>query len=175
MTIPRVLIVLEMTIAVLAIGGAVALLVAPTGQPLGLDVAMMQGVFNSFVVPALALFGMGVMFVIAAFMTMQEQRWSTVASPLVAATLLVWLAVQWMIVGFISWTQVAFFLIATAIFILSARQWRDGAGPHPPGESTRRVGATRRERRALALEVQRDVAREAVSARGTGGQAPRSG
>jgi hypothetical protein len=139
MTSSRVLIVLELLIGAFAIAGGVALLSGPTGGALGFDVAMMRGAFGSFTIPAIALLLMGAMLGAAAFMTVRRERWATVASALAGATLLLWIAVQWMIIGFNSWTQPVFFLVGALIFFLSSEQWRDGAGPHVAGSTRRRT------------------------------------
>jgi hypothetical protein len=132
MTISRVLIVLELLIGAVAIGCGLALLS-------GVDVAKMRGAFDGFIVPGLALLAMGAMSGVAAFMTVRRERWATVASALTGATLLVWVAVQWMMIGFNSWTQPVLFVVGAAIFAMSSEQWRDGAGPHVAGSTRRRT------------------------------------
>jgi len=133
MTISRLLIVLELLMGAVAIGSGLALLSGATGAAVGHDVAMMRGAFDGFTIPGLAMLVMGVLCGVAAFMTVRRERWSTVASALAGAVLLLWVAVQWMMIGFNSWTQPAFFLVGAAIFALSSAQWRDGAGPHVAG------------------------------------------
>ena len=126
----RFIIALEIIVGVLAVGGGIALIASPQGLILGFDIAMLHGVFRSFLIPGLALVAMGVLHLAAAWLTYWRSLWDHVVSSAAGAALILWISIQVVLIGFTNWTQPVFFLVGNVIFYLATELWREGEGPH---------------------------------------------
>src|SRR5439155_15253169 len=99
----RIMILLELIVGVLALGGGAALVAAPSGRMLGFDVAMLHGTFRDFLWPGLCLIGMGLVQLFAAWATWRRVLWDHVASTAAGAVLILWISVQVVLVGLTHW------------------------------------------------------------------------
>ncbi len=105
-----------------AVAGGFVLIVDPTGSTMGLPVDRLQGSpFSSFLVPGLVLFlVLGVYPQVVAYGLWTRRRWSWRAALLVVPAVIVWLAVQILVVGYQARPplQLAVGLTGLVIFVL---------------------------------------------------------
>lgn len=97
----RLLVVLEILLALGALGGGGLLLADPSGAMLGLPPGMLEGsAFDSFFWPALALFaGVGVFPVVVAAAAARGAGWARLGHVAVPVVLLAFLGVELAVIG----------------------------------------------------------------------------
>ena len=81
--------------------------------------------FNNYFIPALVLFtGVGGSAITAAILNFINHRLSNRVAFLAGSIMLVWIAVQVVLIGYVSWLQPAVAIAGVAILILSAYRRR---------------------------------------------------
>lgn len=111
-----------------AVGGGLALMLGPQGQIIPLSVSMLAGsAFSSYFVPGLILFavlGLGPLAVAA--LAWRRHGWAPFLTLGVGLALLIWLSVQFMIVGYTSDPpiQAVYVGVGLVISVVGAAWWR---------------------------------------------------
>ena len=98
---------LQIFIAVGAVGGGLVLLLDPSGQGMGFSVELLSGSpFSSYLIPGLVLFAViGIGNFTAAFLSFRKHRIAGLAGILLGGFLAAWILIQVWIVGWLIWLQ----------------------------------------------------------------------
>ena len=98
---------LQIFIAVGAVGGGLVLLIDPSGQGMGFSVELLSGSpFSSYLIPGLVLFAViGIGNFTAAFLSFRKHRIAGLAGILLGGFLAAWILIQVWIVGWLIWLQ----------------------------------------------------------------------
>ena len=98
---------LQIFIAVGAVGGGLVLLLDPSGQWMGFSVELLSGSpFSSYLIPGLVLFAViGIGNFTAAFLSFRKHRIAGLAGILLGGFLAAWILIQVWIVGWLIWLQ----------------------------------------------------------------------
>lgn len=84
------------------IGGGIGLLIDPSGSTIGIPQEWLQGsVFQNYLVPGLILFivlGVGPLFVLIGLW--KTRRWGWTGSVLLGVALIIWIAVEILVIGY---------------------------------------------------------------------------
>lgn len=98
---------LQIFIAVGAVGGGLVLLLDPSGQGMGFSVELLSGSpFSSYLIPGWVLFAViGIGNFAAAFLSFRKHRIAGLAGILLGGFLAVWILIQVWIVGWLIWLQ----------------------------------------------------------------------
>jgi len=117
------LLLLHLVIGVSALGAGQSLIVEPDGGGLGFDVAWLDGSpFGDYLVPGLFLFVVIGGLNLAAFVgQLRRLWWAPVASLAAGVILVTWIAIQWAIIGYQSWTQWLWVVSFSAVALLGLR------------------------------------------------------
>lgn len=99
--------ILQVFIALGAVGGGLVLLLDTSGGRMGFSVEMLSGSpFPNYLVPGLVLFTInGIGNFVAAFLSFRQHRFSAYAGIALGGFLAVWILIQVMIIGWVSWLQ----------------------------------------------------------------------
>ena len=127
------LIVLELFLALGALGGAGAMLASPDGSQLGVPPDMLEGSgFSNFVVPAvLLLLANGVFPLVVAIAAMQRRSWAPYGHVMVGCVLTGWIAIQGLLIGFGHWLQIFYLalgLIIAALGLIAVLRGKSSRG-----------------------------------------------
>lgn len=125
-TAERVLIALELFLALGAFAGGANMLAHPSGHANGLTAALLVGTpFHSYVVPAITLIVLNGLFPIAvAILALRRRRIARMGHLAVPVVLACWLAGEVYVVGWVSWMQPAFFTYAVVLAALGGYVYR---------------------------------------------------
>ena len=95
-------VVLDVILGIGAFGGGLALMLGPHGEILPLPVSLLKGSpFDSYFGPGLILFTvLGVGPIAVALLTWRRHRWTPLLSVGVGLALLIWMAVEIVIIGY---------------------------------------------------------------------------
>lgn len=105
---------------IVAVAGGASLVAAPDGSIMGMPVAWLDGSpFRDYLIPGLFLLVvLGLAPLVIAYGLLKRQRWAWPAAVLVGGALLVWLTVQYTIVGF-AWLQAVYAVVGLVILLLA--------------------------------------------------------
>jgi hypothetical protein len=148
-TFAKVALGLELFLSIGALGGGAALMVGPRGEILPLPLSVLEGsAFNTYFVPGLILFcvlGLGPLA--AAFLVWSRHPLAPIGVSVVGAALLIWMAVEIIIVGYSNHPPLQpFYLLLAVVITVFGLAWRsmlrrEARRVAPP----RTAGATARE------------------------------
>ena len=107
-------------VAVGAIPAGMALILKPDGSVLHMPTDILQGSpFNDFLIPGIFLFGVnGLAGLVGAVLCFFHSRYSAISGLILGIGLVVWIIVQLLTTGLISWMQPAYFTIGLVEIIL---------------------------------------------------------
>ncbi len=104
------------------LAGGYGLVTDPTGSRVGLDPDWLQGsLFSDYFVPGLTLFvvlGLGPL--VAAYGVLRRRSWARFATLMVGAALLIWIAVEILVVGYVSRPPLQLIYAVVGVAILLA-------------------------------------------------------
>lgn len=86
-----------------AVSGGILLALAPDGRLMDMDVEIMNGFFNDFLMPGLILIGFGILNAIAFITVLMKNRISWIFSVLALGGLVVWFTVEIIILQEFHW------------------------------------------------------------------------
>ncbi len=124
-------VLLEVVLAVGALGGGLALVLGPHGEILPLPVSQLHGSpFDSYFVPGLILFTiLGIGPLLVAFLAWRRQRWAPLLTIGVGVTLLAWLTIEIVIVGYSNEPPLQpIYLVMAAVIGLIGLGWARRSG-----------------------------------------------
>jgi hypothetical protein len=124
------LIVLQAFVGLMAVLGALALLARPDGSLLRMQPAWLIG-FESYTLPALMLLGLGLFHLVAAFMTWRYARGGIIAAQASGALLVLWIAVQTVLMRPLNVLEGIALLVGGAIFTIASELVRAEGGGEP--------------------------------------------
>ena len=138
----RTSLVLEVLLGVGAVAGGIALMLGPRGQIIPLDLALLAGSpFSDYFVPGLILFGivgLGTLWV--ALLAWRASAWAPVLTVAVGGALLIWLLVEFAVIGYTSEPPVQPVYLALGLLItIIGAAWvmRTGSPFRTPGGASR--------------------------------------
>ena len=118
----RLLMACLLFLGISAIGGGGQFLLDPTGDTIGMPVDVLAGSpFADFLLPGMILFtvlGLGPLIVLYGLYT--ERGWAWPAAIVVGIALIVWIAVQGLIVGFGHWLQWLYLSLGFVLILLAS-------------------------------------------------------
>lgn len=111
---------LHLFIGLGAIGGGACLMYDPSGKLIGLPIGYLQGSpFGSYLVPGIVLFILiGIGNLVAAVLGFKNHRHSGELGNKLGAILLIWMAVQLLVIGYKMWIQMIFIAISIVQFMV---------------------------------------------------------
>jgi hypothetical protein len=120
--ITKVLVALEVFLAVGGLYGGFSLLNDPTGSALGMPLTALGGsLFDSYLVPGIVLFAVnGILPLVAVASEFAEMPWAKYGHVLVGMLLTGWMGVQVWVVGLTAFIQVVYLLLGIVILALAA-------------------------------------------------------
>jgi len=105
--------ILQIFIALGAVGGGLVLLLDPSGQGMGFSVELLSNSpFTNYLIPGLFLLavnGIGNFF--CGFLSIRKHQYAGYAGMLFGAILMVWILVQVWVLGWVSWLQPLFLFL----------------------------------------------------------------
>src|SRR4051812_36907558 len=125
----KVIVGLEMFVALTALVGGVLLVARPDGGLLHLDIALARGVFSSWLVPGILLACLGALQSTAAYVMLRGSRYDATLSAFAGAMLCIWIGAQVIFIGFASVHQLVMITVGFAIFSLAMDLVHEGHGP----------------------------------------------
>ena len=128
----RSAIALDVFLAIGALAGGAALILGPRGEVIPLHIADLEGSpFDTFLVPGIVLFAvLGIGPLVAAYLGWLRHPLAPVATVVVGAALLVWLAVEIAIVGYTNEPPLQpFYLLLGAVIVAVGLGWTLQARP----------------------------------------------
>jgi len=138
----RTSLVLEVLLGIGAVAGGIALMLGPRGQIIPLDLALLAGSpFSDYFVPGLILFaivGLGTLWV--ALLAWRANAWAPVLTVAVGGALLIWLLVEFAVIGYTSDPPVQPVYLALGLLIpVIGAAWvmRTGSPFRTPGGASR--------------------------------------
>jgi ABC-type proline/glycine betaine transport system permease subunit len=119
----RIEIILGIVLALVAVGAipaGLAMIQKPDGSILHMPTDILQGSpFNDFLIPGIFLFGFnGLGSLAGAVLCFIHSRYSAISGLILGIGLVVWIIVQLLTTGLISWMQPAYFTIGLVEIIL---------------------------------------------------------
>ena len=123
MNVRRTETILGFILALVAVGAmpaGLALILKPDGSILHMPTDIIQGSpFKDFLIPGIFLFGVnGLASLAAAVICFIHSRYSAISGIILGISLVVWIIVQLLTTGLISWMQPAYFTIGLVEIIL---------------------------------------------------------
>lgn len=105
-----------------ALGGGGQFLLDPTGNIVGLPVSSLAGSpFDDFLIPGVILFViLGIYPIVVLYGLYTHREWAWPAAVSVGFALIIWIAVQGLIVGFGHWLQWLYLGLGVTLVVLSA-------------------------------------------------------
>lgn len=125
------LFVLQVTVALAAIVGAVALLIRPDGSLLGLQPSYLVG-FESYTFPAILLLALGLVHAVGAALVLWMPWAGRIASLTSGALLVLWMAIQASLVQPLHILELIGLLVGGAIFTLASELMYAEGGRREP-------------------------------------------
>ncbi len=105
--------ILQIFIAIGAVGGGLILILDPSGQDMGFSIDLLSNSpFTNYLIPGLFLFavnGFGNFY--CAFLSFRKHRYAGYAGILFGAVMMAWILVQVAIIGWGSWLQPLFLFL----------------------------------------------------------------
>jgi hypothetical protein len=128
--IARLAVALEVFLAIGALFGGGALILAPDGHLLGMPTSMLAGSpFQSFLVPGIILFTfVGMAPLLAAVMTIRRQGLAPLAAIAVGLTLIGWVSVEMVVLaglGSLAWAL--YLVLGACISMIGVAWWRSSS------------------------------------------------
>lgn len=112
--------ILQIFIALGAVGGGLVLLLDPSGQGIGFSVELLSNSpFSNYLIPGLFLFlvnGIGNFF--CGFLSIREHHYAGYAGILFGAIMMTWILVQVAVLGWVSWLQPTYLFLGALELIL---------------------------------------------------------
>lgn len=120
------LLVLHLILGISALGAGQALIFDTDGSNVGLDADYLAGSpFGSYLVPGLFLFFVnGGLNLASAAAWWRRTWWAPMLSLVAGVVLMVWLAIQWSIIGSQHWTQWLWLVIFSTVTVAAAIECR---------------------------------------------------
>jgi hypothetical protein len=118
-----ILAVLHMLLSVAAFGAGQAFVRDPTGAPLGMTTAPLDGSpFRDYRIPGLFLaIVIGGANLLSAVALLRKQPLAPLVSLATGLLLMAWIAIQTAIIGFMHWSQAVWWVVFTVVTALAAR------------------------------------------------------
>ena len=122
----RVLVVLEVVLALGALAGGVALVADPSGGYLQMPLDVLAGTpFRSFLVPGLVLLlANGVLPLVVAAGALARRPWAVLGHVAAGVVLVGWILGQVALLGFVTWLQPAYLVYGLVLLGLGLWNWR---------------------------------------------------
>jgi hypothetical protein len=122
----RVLIGLELFLAVAGIVGGVMMIVDPSGGLIGMSLEVFADTpFHDLLVPGIALLTINGLWPLAvAVEALRHGRWAALGHVLVGLTVLGWMAVQFLIMGYQLPVQIIITVYGAIVLALASLNWR---------------------------------------------------
>ncbi len=115
----RAFVALAALLGAAEVAGGAGLAWRPDGSLLGMPVSLLRGAFPDFLVPGSLLLGLGVLSLAAALGALRGWRAGWVLAGAATAGALVWILVETLLVGYVSWLQPAVAAWALAAGLLA--------------------------------------------------------
>jgi hypothetical protein len=117
------LVLLHLIIGIGGIAAGASFTLEPSGADIGMDVAFLDGSpFPDYRVPGLFLLLLiGPANLVSAAAHLRRNRFADVLSLLTGIVLLVWITVQWSIIGYQHWTQIGWTLTFITVTLMGAK------------------------------------------------------
>lgn len=122
---------LEFFVALGAFAGGAALIASPDGSSLGLPLSLLKGTpFRDYYLPGLILLiANGALPTLAALATLVKVSWASKIHILSGTVLIGWIAVQVLLIGYVSFLQPAMAIVGAIIVLLGWVESRRNSEP----------------------------------------------
>ena len=122
--------ILQIFIALGALGGGLVLLLDPSGQEMGFSIDLLSNSpFTNYLIPGLFLFlvnGIGNFF--CGFLSIRKNRYAGYAGMLFGAVMIIWILVQVTVLGWVSWLQPTYLFLGALELVLGFLLHKELAG-----------------------------------------------